>query len=110
MGIVEKKEVLLFVGAIFAILIIGSYFNPTGKASVGYFCSDTDGMSTLIQGTVTYSNSGSVKQSKTDYCLEEGKSGSYVHEFWCAEQTMEEENIPCAWTQKCMKGKCVDIS
>ncbi len=116
MGIAEKKEVLLFVVAIFALLVLGSNFNLTGNASQrytpmsrSYYCYDSDGLSTLKQGTVTYRNSGSTEMKKTDYCLQEGKAGSSVHEFWCAEQTMEEENIPCSWTQKCVKGRCVSL-
>lgn len=111
MGIDEKKEVLLFVGAIFALLIIGSNFSTTGNASKDYTCVDSDGLSTLIQGEVTYRNSGvASERTEKDYCLEEGKAGSLVHEFWCAERTMQESNFACAYTQKCMDGRCVDLS
>mgnify|MGYP001592942088 CR=1 FL=1 len=110
MGLAVKKEVLLIVIALFALFLIGDYLNPTGQAASRgeYYCHDTDGQSTIIKGTVTY-NIG-VERSESDFCLEEGKAGSMVHEFWCDGYDMKEINVLCAHTQKCIDGRCVAIS
>lgn len=107
MDLSGKKEVILVLVILLLILIIGNYVSTTGQVSKNYYCQDTDGKSTLIQGVVTYNTGTDTGKKYVDICLEEDKTGGLVHEYYCIGKTMREENLVCAPTYKCVRGRCI---
>lgn len=107
MDLSGKKEVISVIVILLLILIIGNYVNTTGQVSKDYYCQDTDGKSTLTQGVVTYGTGTGGGMKYVDFCLNEDKIGGLVHEYYCDGKTMRNENLFCAPTYKCARGRCI---